>query len=278
MEQLRLAPLHLVADGVHQVGLAHADAAVEKERIVGLRWALGDGFGGGAGELVAVADDEGVEGVARVELRRRGPVETWPAAALRRAARSANSRRGRRCAGALGACVGTGANPPSSRTRASGRIFFRGDEGYVVEFQLEGVDGLLNEVAVAVAYVLELGRGNAHEEHPALTWLKRVGLSQVSKDCRLIFFSSAPSMRTQGLSTAAGVATKDIRFLAEAADGRIRSQIRNAKVTPVRIGRARRHCGLAGKGASDGKLLRSIGRSADGREACRKFCLERSRY
>ena len=31
-----LTALHVVADGVHQVGLAHADAAVEEERVVGL--------------------------------------------------------------------------------------------------------------------------------------------------------------------------------------------------------------------------------------------------
>ncbi len=58
---VRLAALHVVADGVHQVGLAHADAAVEEERVVGLGGALGDGLRGGHGELVAAADDEGVE-------------------------------------------------------------------------------------------------------------------------------------------------------------------------------------------------------------------------
>ncbi len=37
-----LAALHFVADGVHQVRLAHADAAIEEERIVGARRPLGD--------------------------------------------------------------------------------------------------------------------------------------------------------------------------------------------------------------------------------------------
>ena len=73
---LRFAALHLVADGVHEMGLAHAGAAVEEERVVGLRGPLGDCAGGGAGKLVAVADDEGVKGVPRVQLCRRGPVET----------------------------------------------------------------------------------------------------------------------------------------------------------------------------------------------------------
>ena len=90
-----LAALHLVADGVHQVGLAHADAAIEEERIVGARGPLGDGQRGGAGKLVAVADDEGVEGVARVELRGGGPVE----ARLLRRARGRWRRRGGRVRG-----------------------------------------------------------------------------------------------------------------------------------------------------------------------------------
>src|ERR1700735_2308218 len=44
----------------------------------------------------------------------------------------------------------------------------------------------------------------------SFAWLKRVGLSHVSNDWRLTFFSRAPRIRTQGLSTAAGVATNDI--------------------------------------------------------------------
>jgi len=47
-----------VADGLHQVGFAETDAAVEEERIVGARGGLGDGHGGGMGELVVHADDE----------------------------------------------------------------------------------------------------------------------------------------------------------------------------------------------------------------------------
>ena len=70
-----LAALHVVADGVHQVGLAHADAAVEEERVVGLGRALGDGLGGCHGELVPAADDEGIELIARVQLRRGAPVK-----------------------------------------------------------------------------------------------------------------------------------------------------------------------------------------------------------
>ena len=70
-----LTALYLVSDGMHQMCLAHADAAVEKQRIVGLGRTLCDSQRGRAGELIAVADDEVVEGVARVELRSCGPVE-----------------------------------------------------------------------------------------------------------------------------------------------------------------------------------------------------------
>ena len=72
---LRRAALDLVADRLHQVSLAHADAAVEEERVVGLGRALGHGLAGGVGKLVAAADDERVEGVARIQLRCAIPVE-----------------------------------------------------------------------------------------------------------------------------------------------------------------------------------------------------------
>ena len=71
--QARVEAGDLVADRVQQVGLAEADAAVDEERVVGLRRQLGDGLAGGLGELVGVADDEGVEGVARGETGRTGP-------------------------------------------------------------------------------------------------------------------------------------------------------------------------------------------------------------
>ena len=39
-----LAQLYLVADGVHQMRLAHADAAIQEERVIGLRRTFGHGF------------------------------------------------------------------------------------------------------------------------------------------------------------------------------------------------------------------------------------------
>ena len=63
----REARQHLVADGVHQVGLAEAHAAVQEERVVGVAGSLGHGQAGGVGQTVGRADDEVAERVARVE-------------------------------------------------------------------------------------------------------------------------------------------------------------------------------------------------------------------
>ena len=70
---------HEVGDGLEEVGLAQAGVAVDEQRVVGQRRPLGHGEGGGVGEAVGRADDEGVEGVLRVQrlgagLRRRPAV------------------------------------------------------------------------------------------------------------------------------------------------------------------------------------------------------------
>src|ERR1700733_14395637 len=57
------------------------------------------------------------------------------------------------------------------------------------------------------------GVGTRTKSIRPVMWLKRVGLSQVSKDCRLTFFSSAPNIRAQGLGTAGGGGTKKKHFL-----------------------------------------------------------------
>ena len=151
-----LAALHLVADGVHQMGLAHADAAIEEERIVGARRALGDGQRSGAGKLVAVADDEVVEGVARVELRGGGPVE---AALLGGACGRLRRRRGRMGRNRSKAAV--------LALRWDRGIFFGCDKAHIVELQRLKIDGFLNQIAVLVANVLKLRRGHAHVERAA---------------------------------------------------------------------------------------------------------------
>ena len=60
----RVQARDLVTDRVEEVRLAEADTAVDEERVVGLRRQLGDRLAGGLGELVGVADHEGLEGVA----------------------------------------------------------------------------------------------------------------------------------------------------------------------------------------------------------------------
>ena len=142
---LRQAALDLVSDGLHEVSLPHADAAVEEQRVVCLGGTLGDGLAGGVGELVAAADDEGVEGVAGIQLRGAVPVE-------------ARLRWRRRVDGGQAAVVAN---------RGCGRVVLGSDELYVVEVEAKIVDGFLDEVGVFVAGVAELDGGNANEQNAA---------------------------------------------------------------------------------------------------------------
>ena len=57
----------VVAERVQQVGLAQPGVAVDGQRVVRLARVLRDGDGRGVGEAVRRADDEGLEGVLRVE-------------------------------------------------------------------------------------------------------------------------------------------------------------------------------------------------------------------
>src|ERR1700733_10587980 len=144
-----------MADGMHQMRVAHADAAIQEEWIVGARRALSNSKRSGAGELIAIADDERVERVARVELRGRRPVEL----ALLRIARRGRRRRGRMCWQRREAAV--------FALRRNRWILLRSDEADVIELQRLKVDGLLNEIAVLVADVLELRRRHAHVKRAA---------------------------------------------------------------------------------------------------------------
>jgi hypothetical protein len=70
----RRVPPDLPCDGMHQMRLAEADAAIEEQRVE-RRAAAGrrrfrDAAGRGVGELVRLADDKILEGEARVERRR----------------------------------------------------------------------------------------------------------------------------------------------------------------------------------------------------------------
>ena len=65
--QIGLAGLQFMRDGVHQVGLAEADAAIQEQRVEADRAAFGHAAGGGMGQFVRLADDETVEGEARIQ-------------------------------------------------------------------------------------------------------------------------------------------------------------------------------------------------------------------
>ena len=64
---LRLGDADVPRDGVHQMGLAEPDPAVQEQRVERRRGGFGDAARGGMGELVRLADHEIVEGEARIE-------------------------------------------------------------------------------------------------------------------------------------------------------------------------------------------------------------------
>ena len=116
----RVLAADLPGDRVHQVGLAEPDAAVEEQRVERRRGELGDALGGGERELVGLADDEVLEGAARVERGADVAVERpRPSASGRSAAAGAAGARRRRLAGAGGAGVGA-ASTFSATPRTAG--------------------------------------------------------------------------------------------------------------------------------------------------------------
>ena len=64
----RVEGLGVVADGVQEVRLAQAGAAVDEQGVVGTGRGLGHGQRGGVGEAIGGPGDVGVEGVSRIEL------------------------------------------------------------------------------------------------------------------------------------------------------------------------------------------------------------------
>ena len=63
-----------VTDGVHQVGLAEPDTAVDEQRVVGDPRVVADLDGGRPGDLVGLALDEGIEGKLRVQAALPAPL------------------------------------------------------------------------------------------------------------------------------------------------------------------------------------------------------------
>ena len=99
---------HVLRDRLQQMRLAEAGAAVDEERVVGLRRRFGDRERGRVREAVRRADHEGVEGVLRVEAAALGPARLDPLDDRRRP--RARRRRSR---------PGAARRAPRSETRSS---------------------------------------------------------------------------------------------------------------------------------------------------------------
>src|SRR5215470_6866465 len=148
--RLRRTPLDFMANSLHQMGLAHAHAAVQEQWVVGLRGTLGYGLAGGMRKLVAATDHKCVERVSRVELCGTVPIKA--------------RLRGLQADGLRLADRGGQAEASIVTDGRVGGVVVGGDELYVLVFEAEVVDGLLNQVGILVAHMTKLGGGNAHEE------------------------------------------------------------------------------------------------------------------
>ncbi len=165
---MRLSALHVVTDRMHQVGLAHSNAAIEEQRVVGLRGPFCDGLCCSGRELIPTPNHERIELIPRIQLRCCAPVE---ACLLRRR---------------LHDTVGTHRSTQPSLPRRTltvtwhgrkaavladlwdTRILFRRCKRHRFDIQPEVIDGLLDQVGIAVANMLEVSRGDPNKKLLAL--------------------------------------------------------------------------------------------------------------
>ena len=185
-----------MADRVHQVRLAHAHAAIHEQRVVGLGWSLRHSLRRGAGELVAIADHESIERIARVQLRRTVPVEAllgkivWTCSILLcvwpRVQKAILPRRRRAMAPVLTAITFRRSSwrisrsiPGPVRGRRIAAIVARADHRRVflgrhklhfVEIQLQRLERFVDQVCVTVDGPLTFHCRDAHHQH-ALTYV-----------------------------------------------------------------------------------------------------------
>ena len=186
----RRAQLDLVPDGLHQVGLAHADSAVQEQRVVGLGRPLAHRARRGMGKLIARTDDEVVERVLRIQLRRSIPIETL----LGDGTRSGLVGDGQRIVSRFGGARRPGIVP----------LLFVGYELHVLKLEAEIFDGLTDQVAVAFADLAELRIGDAHEQNRTLRVIVARGLEPGFVGTAIDFFLQCvenPHPRIGGGST-----------------------------------------------------------------------------
>src|SRR6202021_1028478 len=162
---MRLTTLHIVADGVHEMGLSHTDTAVEEQRVVGLRRALRDSLRCGHGELVAASDDERIELISPIQLGCRAPVKAclfgrWPGGG----ALSVEAA----LSGCALAVAWHGRKSAVLAYLGGARVLLGSGEGHRLHLEAEVVNRLLDQVGVAVANMLEVGGRNAHKKLLAL--------------------------------------------------------------------------------------------------------------
>ena len=130
-------------DRLHEVGLAHSNAAIQEERVICLGRSLRHRPAGRMRKLVSAANHESIKRVPRIELRRSIPIE----ARLRR-------RR-------------TPAEPAVMPHRRRRRIIFRRHKLHFIESQPEHVHRFLNQIRVFISRVAELHRRHAHKQNAA---------------------------------------------------------------------------------------------------------------
>src|SRR5205814_10134105 len=158
---LRLPSLDLMTNSLHQVGLPHANAAVEEQRIVGLGGCLGHRLGSGMLKLVSSAGHERFKRIFGIEMCGCIPVKTLLFRSSRARCRSRNGSWSK-------FAVRTG--------RYARGIFFSGNELNILIFRNNGIDCLLNEITEFFSNVAELGRGHANEQDAAVGMAKARGL------------------------------------------------------------------------------------------------------
>src|SRR5581483_3896063 len=144
------SPLDLVSNRLHEMGFPHTDAAIEEQRVISVGWTLGYRLTRGMGELVTVADDEGIEGIAGIGLGCAIPIE----------ARLAEGTGGNPCRSGS-----SSAKPAVVADRRCRRIVLRRHEFDILVFQAEIVDRFLDQIGVLVSNMLKLRRRHSDEQN-----------------------------------------------------------------------------------------------------------------